>query len=98
MSGFDDVPVQSQACPFCGPISNHNLGANALAYSIFDRFPVVPLHALVIPRRHATDYLMLSDEETIACHVLLREVADALRVQDGSIVAFNVGVNIGSAA
>jgi ATP adenylyltransferase len=98
VTGFDQRRCDDGECPFCVPDAYCGLGANAHAYAVLDRFPVVPLHALVLPRRHVADYLALSEEEAAACHALLREVARAIQARDASIEAFNIGINAGVAA
>jgi diadenosine tetraphosphate (Ap4A) HIT family hydrolase len=85
-------------CIFCGPNSTRVFLENDLAYALWDAFPVTDLHALVIPRRHATDYFDLSADELHACDALLREARDLLIARDSSIVGFNIGANVGVAA
>jgi diadenosine tetraphosphate (Ap4A) HIT family hydrolase len=71
---------------------------NEHAYVLWDGFPVTPLHALIIPSRHAKDYFELTSNELIACDALLRRASRTLSARDGSIGGFNIGVNVGGAA
>ncbi|HET6493933.1 MAG TPA: HIT family protein [Thermoleophilia bacterium] len=63
-----------------------------------DAFPVTRMHALVIPIRHAPDYLSLTAEELLACDDLLRRARELLTGDDASIEGFNIGLNVGAAA
>jgi diadenosine tetraphosphate (Ap4A) HIT family hydrolase len=87
-------PVDTN-CPFC-TIQNERklLAASELALAFYDKFPVNPGHALIIPRRHCYDFFELSEEEQSACLKLLNQVKQTVQAAfnpDG----FNVGVNIG---
>ncbi len=86
------------SCPFCLPGDTTEIILESdMAYVIFDKFPVNLGHALVIPRRHCENYFDLSQEEQIACVVLLNRANDIIQKKykpDG----FNTGVNIGSVA
>jgi diadenosine tetraphosphate (Ap4A) HIT family hydrolase len=86
-----------EECPFCPPLAARPLLESELAFAIFDRFPVNPGHALVIPRRHVADIFELTEGE-------LRDVLRLLSLTrqriaaDFSVAGFNVGVNVGDAA
>ena len=83
-------------CPFCLP-EGKVIIETALAYSIFDNFPVSKGHALIIPKRHVANYFDLSINEQIACqHNLnkLKEILDKKYSPNG----YNVGINIGETA
>ncbi len=85
-------------CIFCTPPSERVFLGNDFAYALWDAFPVTPLHALVIPRRHAVDYFALTREEVLACHDLLGAARERLIVQDPAIEGFNIGLNVGEVA
>ncbi|MBK6426813.1 MAG: HIT family protein [Blastocatellia bacterium] len=85
-------------CLFCTPRDERVFLRNELAYALWDGFPVTPLHSLIIPRRHATDYFDLTRDELLACDDLLREAKSAVCTQDSSIGGFNIGLNVGSVA
>lgn len=82
-------------CPFCNvraPIL-----ANELAFVIFDKYPVTPGHALIVPRRHVASYFETTSEERVAMLDLLlaaKERSDRQLAPDG----YNIGVNVGEAA
>lgn len=85
-------------CPFCGRVDHCNLLAqNELAVAFLDEFPVSPGHALVVPRRHESDYFALSDAEQRALWSLVDEARreiEKLHHPDG----YNIGLNAGQAA
>ena len=82
-------------CPFCNvraPIL-----ADELAFVIYDKYPVSPGHALIVPRRHIESFFDATPYEFIAMFALLnamRRQTDAKLAPDG----YNIGVNVGEAA
>lgn len=85
-------------CPFCNPETDRELIVeSATAYAIFDKFPVNEGHALIIPKRHCSNYFELTFKEQSACMFMLNEVKKILQKRfnpDG----FNVGININEVA
>ncbi len=85
-------------CPFCNPDAERELILeSATAYAIFDKFPVNNGHALIIPKKHCSDYFELSFKEQAACWYMLNKAKEILTKQfnpDG----FNIGININEAA
>jgi len=51
--------LREAGCVFCELPADRIVEENALAVVIEDEFPVTPLHTLVIPKRHVTDYFDL---------------------------------------
>lgn len=88
----------NQNCPFCNPEKERELIVeSATAYAIFDKFPVSEGHALIIPKKHISDYFDLSFKEQSACAYLLNKVKETIKKRfnpDG----FNVGINIHESA
>lgn len=88
----------NQTCPFCNPDPKIKLiSESATVYSIFDKFPVSPGHALIIPKKHCSDYFDLTFREQSACFFMLNHVKQIVAKAynpDG----FNVGINIGETA
>jgi len=82
-------------CPFCNiraPIL-----ANELAFVIYDKYPVSPGHALILPKRHIETFFEATPYEFIAMFALLNEMrhrTDGKLAPDG----YNIGINIGEAA
>lgn len=88
----------SDSCPFCARQTLELLAENDLAFAIRDKFPVRPLHTLVIPKRHFSDVFSATTEELAALHVLADECRAAIVQGDSSAQGFNFGSNIGAAA
>jgi len=88
----------NKECPFCNPDSERELIVEtATMYGIYDKFPVNEGHALIIPKRHISNYFELSIKEQYAYLLVLNKVKEIVtkRFQpDG----FNIGVNIGEYA
>ena len=87
-----------ESCFFCPMPPERAVAKNELAYAIRDGFPVTPLHMLVIPRRHVSDYFGLNQDEVLACHDLINRLREMVLSEDTSVVGFNLGVNIGATA
>lgn len=85
-------------CPFCNPDSNRELIVeSATAYAIYDKYPVNEGHALIIPKKHLSNYFDLSFKEQAACFFILNRVKEIVSKKfnpDG----FNIGINIGEKA
>ncbi len=92
---FENEPEE---CPFCDFPKDRVLAQNELAFVLRDRYPVTPLHTLVIPKRHVSGWFDLEPSEMKACTDLLLWAKDAIREEDAAVAGFNVGVNIGEAA
>jgi diadenosine tetraphosphate (Ap4A) HIT family hydrolase len=94
----DEFIYQDADCPFCNPDNERELIVeSATAYSIYDKFPVNNGHALIIPKKHCSDYFELSFKEQQACIFMLNTVKEIVTKKfqpDG----FNVGININTAA
>lgn len=84
----------SSAGPFLlGTEKRELIAETATAFSFFDKFPVNPGHALVVPKRVVSNYFDLSSKEQFACWLLVSKVKmilDRSFKPDG----FNVGLNI----
>ena len=90
--------IEKVDCPFCNPDSERELIVeSATAYAIYDKFPVNCGHALIIPKKHCSNYFDLTFKEQSACIFMLnrvKEIVSAKFKPDG----FNIGVNIGEIA
>lgn len=85
-------------CPFCAPDPERELVTeSAQAYVIRDKYPVNEGHALVIPKRHVTNYFDLSDPEQMACWMLVNRTREELLDQFAPN-GINVGINVGRPA
>ena len=69
----------------------------ATTFSFYDKFPVTPGHALIVPKRLVSTYFELTLKEQMASWIVANKVKDILQKKfnpDG----FNVGININEAA
>lgn len=85
-------------CIFCNPDNESELIVeSATAYAIYDKYPVNVGHALIIPKKHCSNYFDLSFKEQSACFFILNKVKEIVSLKfspDG----FNIGVNVGEKA
>lgn len=89
---------RDKSCIFCNLSKDREiLGENSLAVAFADSFPVSPLHALVIPRRHVRDFFGMSQAETNACTQLLTQVRGIIQSRDSAVAGFNIGANVDEA-
>jgi len=83
--------------PFLAIPESDWIASNALAFAIFDRFPVSPGHTLVVPRRLVATWFDATPDEQAALLALVdvvRRKLDAELHPDG----YNLGTNVGAAA
>lgn len=85
-------------CIFCRLEPDQVVAENGLALAIRDKFPVTPLHTLVIPKRHVADYFELNAQERDAIHELLGVCRAGILEADPVVGGFNVGANVGPMA
>ena len=93
---YNIVNKVENSCVFCTPKSKV-INETALAYAVFDTFPVSKGHSLIIPKRHISNYFDLTLEEHIATRLLInrvKEIIDLKYKPDG----YNIGVNVGKDA
>lgn len=94
----DSFDKKEENCDFCQIPENRIVDANELAYVIRDDHPVVALHTLIIPKRHEDNYFMLGQAEINSCNQLMKRASEAIMNEDGSVRAFNIGINNGPLA
>lgn len=85
------------SCPFCRLDPAEILLENDHAVVFYDRFPVTPGHALVVPKRHITSFFETTAEERGALMELVGRVREHL-LAERAPDAFNIGINDGVAA
>tara|TARA_R110002049_G_scaffold137350_2_gene297350 strand:+ start:31234 stop:32229 length:996 start_codon:yes stop_codon:yes gene_type:complete len=85
-------------CVFCEVSTDRVIAENELCYAIGDGFPVTPLHTLVIPKRHVSDYFDLFQPELNAIRRMLDDLRSSIHGEDQAVTGFNVGVNAGQSA
>jgi diadenosine tetraphosphate (Ap4A) HIT family hydrolase len=90
--------VRQKDCLFCEIPMQRIVASNELAYVVEDSYAVTPMHALVIPKRHAPTYFDLGRPEVNACNVLIEEMRQRIITNDPTVEGFNVGMNCGEVA
>ncbi len=96
---FNQISKKANAgCPFCNPNSERELLLESeTVYAIFDKFPVINGHTLIIPKKHCVDYFELSFKEQSACWFMLNKTKEIL-IKEFNPDGFNVGININESA
>ena len=86
-----------EPCLFCELPQERIVMANNLAMAIRDAFPVSPGHTLIIPKRHVATFFDTTSEERFSMFELMDKAKRALDAELQP-VAYNIGVNDGTAA
>lgn len=86
------------SCIFCDHAALEIIAENDLAVAVKDKFPVMPLHTLIIPKRHSEDIFETTLDEREAMHQLTLRCLAMLKEQDPSIEGVNYGSNVGAVA
>lgn len=81
------------SCIFCEYDKEEYIAENDLCFAIFDKFPVNEGHALIIPKRHFSNYFDATKEEIAAMYDLSHEVKKIID-KKYSPNGYNVGVNV----
>jgi len=85
-----------EGCPFCLLPDDPRIAmANGSVVAITDEYPVTKGHILIVPLRHAGDYLHLSDTEKLHADELIRVLSNKARLDDSTVSGFNIGMNCG---
>jgi len=90
--------MRKHDCIFCNFGVPDFVAENGLAFAVRDKFPVKPLHTLIIPKRHVADIFAASPEEREAIHAIAQQCRQEIERLDPSVAGFNFGSNIGEAA
>jgi ATP adenylyltransferase len=67
---------------------------NDYAFATLDGYPVSEGHALVISKRHFSDYFDITHNEQMGVHDIIKVRRKELLSSDSSIEDFNVGANL----
>ena len=84
-------------CPFCEPDPDQIFFENEHVVGLWDRYPVSPGHALLVPRRHVAGWFDAAPSEQLALIAALPIAREAISRRHQP-AGFNVGINIGEAA
>ena len=85
-------------CLFCEIEEGRIFASNELCYAIRDEYKVTEHHALIIPKRHVSEFFDLHQPEINAAYSLLQQVRREIEAKDNSVTGFNIGVNSGKDA
>ena len=85
-------------CIFCNLSEDRIVNEYKNFYIIRDLYPVSNLHSLVIPKRHVVSYFECNQDEYDEIPIILNTQKTELKLTDGSITGFNIGMNIGEDA
>jgi diadenosine tetraphosphate (Ap4A) HIT family hydrolase len=85
----------SKNCPFCA--QQTPLARNEHAFMIYDRYPVIQGHLLIVTARHVESFFETTPDERQA---MLRLMDEAKLLLDETYApqGYNIGVNIGETA
>lgn len=95
--------TEPAGCPFCRMVAGTATGPDLVVaegvttFAVLNLYPYNPGHLMVLPRRHVADYVDLTDEETAEVAAMTKAAIRAVRAV-ATPDAFNVGLNLGSAA
>jgi diadenosine tetraphosphate (Ap4A) HIT family hydrolase len=92
------VNARQSGCAFCELPGDRVIASNTLVLAVRDSYPVIELHTLVIPKRHAVTFFDLFEPERRAINQLLVGLRDEIIRTDASVSGFNIGMNNGGAA
>jgi ATP adenylyltransferase len=90
--------AHADACKFCDVVTSSARRVFGTIAVLDDAYPVTPGHALIVPLRHVTDYFSMTREEKIDLDRALVALHKEIQSSDRSVVGFNIGTNIGTAA
>ena len=85
-------------CVFCNIPEESIVNDYKHFFIIRDSSPVTSLHSLVIPKRHIVSYFECNKDEYKEIPLVLHTQKTELKLTDGSITGFNIGMNIGEDA
>jgi diadenosine tetraphosphate (Ap4A) HIT family hydrolase len=93
------MSFSSEQCIFCNK-TNYNIIQSTKNFFIIrdTAYPVTKHHTLIVTNRHVGDYFDLTNDEVVELNKILKKQKDELKILDGEISGFNIGVNIGNDA
>jgi diadenosine tetraphosphate (Ap4A) HIT family hydrolase len=83
-------------CLFC-ELSKNAVKENELAYFIYDKFPKIKGHSLIIPKRHIETVFGMTEKEWAAAGELIN-IAKSEIEKDNQPLGYNVVANCGKIA
>lgn len=83
-------------CIFCKNYQNGNyVMENETAIAFSDKYPVTDGHHLLVPKRHVSDWFLLTMKEKRDIELLLQKIRKKIISHDATVVGFNIGMNCG---
>jgi ATP adenylyltransferase len=93
------MSFSSEQCIFCNKTNYKIIQSTKKFFIIRDTaYPVTKHHTLIVTNRHVGDYFDLTNDEVVELNKILKKQKDELKILDGEISGFNIGVNIGNDA
>ena len=89
--------VDAVGCPFCNPEPERVFWEGSVTFALWDRYPVNPGHALIVPRRHLESWFDATEQEQTEILMGLKEARARISAESAPD-GYNVGINDGSAA
>ena len=87
----------TEQCPFCHLNPDQVFLENDLVIGLWDKYPISPGHALLVPRRHVAGWFDAGEAEHLALAAALGIARDQI-LEHHRPDGFNIGVNSGEAA
>ena len=99
-SGEIDLWQRTESdCRFCpGNIKNRIVEEWDSVVAFEDGYPVSDGHLLIVPKRHAPDWFLMTERERREADDLIRVLKNRLSESDKTVTGFNVGMNCGASA
>jgi superfamily II DNA or RNA helicase/diadenosine tetraphosphate (Ap4A) HIT family hydrolase len=91
------VSLDQPTCPYCNSDPSGVVYEGQLALAIWDKFPISPGHALIIPKRHVASWFEASSVEQLELLEVLSFTRQAIE-KSHAPEGYNIGINIGAAA
>jgi mutator protein MutT len=86
-------------CRFCpGNIKNRIVEEWDSVLAFKDGFPVSDGHLLIVPKRHAPDWFLMTERERREADDLIGVLKNRLSESDKTVTGFNIGMNCGASA
>jgi ATP adenylyltransferase len=85
-------------CIFCKMEESRIEFEDDYIFMIKDKYPVTEGHSLIIPKRHVSSALELTDIEMLSIYHTSKIISESLLASDHKIDGFNLGFNVGKDA
>jgi diadenosine tetraphosphate (Ap4A) HIT family hydrolase/5-methylcytosine-specific restriction endonuclease McrA len=93
-----DFRNPQDGCIFCSLEESRIIHQDDYVIVIKDKYPVTTGHTLIIPKRHVSKALDLTDIEMLSIFHMSKKITQELQNEDLKITGFNLGFNVGQDA